>query len=95
MKSTHPEVAREDLKLRPWNRDTFDKGVILVFECQDSFIEDDPFILLGEHSHETFHEILRQCKRDWRTPTIKDSPELRPRHHRLLRASSGGVVSGQ
>jgi hypothetical protein len=58
---TNPEVTGEDLELCPWNGDTFDKGMFLVFECQHCFIEDDPFIFFGKHPHEALHEILRGC----------------------------------
>ena len=30
---TYPEVTREVLKFRPRNRDAFNKGVFLMFEC--------------------------------------------------------------
>ena len=56
--STYPEVTREVLEFRPRNRDTFDKGVFLVFECKHSFVEDDSFVLFSKHAHEALHEIL-------------------------------------
>lgn len=58
-KSTYSEVTREDLKIRPRNGDTFNKGVVLVFECQHSFVEYYSFILFSEHAHEALHEILQ------------------------------------
>jgi hypothetical protein len=60
-RSTYPEVTREDLKIRPRDRDAFNEGMVLVFECQHGFVEYDPFILLSKHPHEALHEILRHC----------------------------------
>ena len=59
VKSTYPEVAREDLKIRPGNWDAFDESMFLVFKRQHGFVEDNAFILFSKHAHEAFHEVLR------------------------------------
>ena len=57
-KYTYPEVTWEDLKICPWNWDAFDVGVVLVLECQHSFVEDNSFILFSKHTHEALHKVL-------------------------------------
>ena len=61
MKSTYPEVAREDLKVRPGNWDAFDESMFLVFERQHGFVEYDSFVPFSEHAHDALHEILKYC----------------------------------
>ena len=78
MKSTHSEVTREVLKLRPRNRDAFDEGMVLVFECQHSFVEDDPSILFSEHAHEALHKILWYSEQDRRAVTTDAYPDFIP-----------------
>jgi len=58
---THPEVTGEDLELRPWDGNAFNKGMFLVFERQHSFVEYDPFVHFSEHAHDALHEILMHC----------------------------------
>lgn len=95
MEFTDPKVTREDLEFCPRDRDTFDKGVVLVFECQHGFVEDNSFIFFSKHAHKALHEILGYHQREQGIFTTGGLPELHPKHHHLLQASSNGVVLGQ
>jgi len=57
-KDTYLEIARENVKLFPWNGNTLNDTVLLPFKRDDCFVKDNSFVLFRVHPHQALHKIL-------------------------------------
>lgn len=58
-KQTNLEITRHNFILIPRKRNAFDACMSLLFKRNNSLVEDDTLVFFCEHTHETFHKILR------------------------------------
>ena len=97
IKRTDLEILRNVVILLPWQRYALDERVLLPLEVNNCLVENDTFVLLRKHLHDTFHKVLCQDINLYRIDKHEDIglPELHPRRRHPLLALTNGAEWGR